>query len=170
VVSNGEAAAAAMKVPPLLDEFGDTQDLVNVERQIELADSHLLGWMFWGYKDWVDAPGGAGSGALFDNSDDDATLRTAKLEVLSRPYPQATAGTPLSYSFDPATDTMHYSFTPDHSIGAPTVVYVGRLHYPDGYRAKVTGGNVLSAPGATRLLIAARRRATAVDVVLAPAG
>src|SRR3954447_16707824 len=47
VLENGEAAAAAMHVPPLLDEFGDTQDLANVERQIELADSHLLGWMFW---------------------------------------------------------------------------------------------------------------------------
>lgn len=169
VLQNGESTASSMGVPPLLDEFGDTQDLTNIERQIELADSHLLGWMFWSYKDWIDAPGGAGSGALFDNSDDDETLRTAKLAVLSRPYAQATAGTPLSYSFDPSTDTMRYRYAPDHSIDAPTVVFVGRVHYPDGYRATVTGGRVISAPGAARLRIAARQGAHAVEVVLVPA-
>jgi endoglycosylceramidase len=169
VLQNGESAASSMGVPPLLDEFGDTQDLTNIERQIELADSHLLGWMFWSYKDWIDAPGGAGSGALFDNSDANETVRTAKLAVLSRPYAQATAGTPLSYSFDPSTDTMRYRYVPDHSIDAPTVVFVGRVHYPDGYRATVTGGRVISAPGAARLRIAAGQGAQAVEVVLVPA-
>lgn len=168
VLANGEATAKGMGVPPLMDEFGDTQDLTNVERQIELADSHLMGWMFWSYKDWVDAPGGAGSGALFDDSDDDATLRTAKLLVLSRPYAQATAGIPLAYSFDPASATMRYRFRPDHAIAAPTVVYVGRLHYPHGYDAAITGGRAVSAPGADRLRIEPRPGAHEVYVVVTP--
>lgn len=169
VVANGEAAAAAMGVPALLDEFGDTQDLASIERQIELADKHLIGWMFWGYKDWVDAPGGAGSGALFDDSDDNSTLRAAKLAVLSRPYAQATAGTPLAYNYDRHTETMHYRFAPDPSVEAPTVIFVPRLHYPDGYTAVVNGGRVLSEPNATRLLIAAVPGATHVDVTVTPA-
>jgi endoglycosylceramidase len=169
VMENAEAAAAALHAPPLFDEFGDTQDLADIERMVELADSHRMGWMYWGYKDWVDAPGGAGSGALFDNSDDNATLRKAKLAILSEPYPQATAGTPGAYDYDRGTDTFTYSYTPAASVRAPTVVYVPPIHYPGGYRVAVSGARVVSQPGATLLELANRRGAGEVRLVVGPA-
>lgn len=167
-VENAAAASAAMGVPALFDEFGDTQDLSDIERMVQLADNHQLSWLYWSYKDWIDAPGGAGSGALFDNSDDNATLRKAKLAVLSEPYPQATAGTPEYYQFDPATDTFTFSYVADPSIHAPTVVYVPPIHYPAGYAVAVSGARVVSVPGAKLLELAVEPGTREVQVTVSP--
>ena len=170
VMQNAETAAARMGVPPLFDEFGDTQDVSDIQRMVQLADSHMMGWLYWSYKDWIDAPGGAGSGALFDDSDNDATVRRAKLAVLSEPYPQATAGTPLGYRYDPAGDTFTYRFKPDSKIHAPSVVYVPPMHFPDGYRVTVSGARVVSKPGARLLELANTPGAREVDLVVRAAG
>jgi endoglycosylceramidase len=148
VLQNAKGTAAAMGVPPLLDEFGDTQDLEYLQRVVDLADRHLMGWMYWSYKDWNDGPGGPGDGELFDDADDNTTLRLAKLRVLSRPYPQATAGTPLEYRFERDSVRFSYTYDPDASIAAPTTVFVPPIHYPDGYRVQVEGARVVSAPDA----------------------
>ena len=168
VMQNAASTSTAMAAPSLLDEFGDTQDLTNIQRMVQLADSHMEGWLYWSYKDWIDAPGGAGSGALFDDSDNNATLRQAKLAVLSEPYPQATAGTPVSYGYDPPSDTFTFTYQPNPAIRAPTVVFVPALHYPHGYRVAVTGARVVSAPGASRLELSAEAGASTVRVVVAP--
>ena len=123
VFGNALRAATAMGVPPLFDEFGDTQDLGQIERVLKLADRNFTGWVYWSYKDWVDDPGGQGSGPLFDDSDDDGTLRTAKLAALSEPYPVATAGVPLSTRWDPTTGAFSYAYLPDRRISAPTVIF-----------------------------------------------
>jgi endoglycosylceramidase len=171
VMQNAASTAAAMHAPSLLDEFGDTQDLANIERMVQLADSHMEGWLYWSYKDWIDAPGGVGSGALFDDSDNNATLRRAKLAVLSEPYPQATSGTPLSYGYDPASNTFTYTYKPNAAIRAPTIVFVPELHYPNGYRVEVTGARVVSPAGASHLELASEPQATRVRlVVTSPAG
>jgi endoglycosylceramidase len=167
VMQNAAATAARMKAPSLLDEFGDTQDLANIERMVQLANSHMEGWLYWSYKDWIDAPGGAGSGALFDDSDNNATLRQAKLAVLSEPYPQATAGTPLAYHYDPASDAFTYTYKPNPAIRAATIVFIPALHYPSGYRVDVTGARVVSAPGAAQLKLANKPGARTVRLVLA---
>ncbi len=125
VFNNAIHAAAAMGVPPLFDEFGDTQDIAQIERVIKLADHNLTGWVYWGYKDWVDDPGGQGSGPLFDDSDDDGTLRAAKLALLSQPYPVATAGIPLLDRFDPSTGTFTYKYLPiRRDLGADRDLHV----------------------------------------------
>jgi endoglycosylceramidase len=49
VFDNAEAAARAMGVPPLFNEFGDTQDLANIRRVIELAERHMTGWKSYGF-------------------------------------------------------------------------------------------------------------------------
>lgn len=160
------ATAEEMGVPPLFGEFGDTQDLADVTRMIDLADEHLTGWMYWGYKDWDDDPGGQGSGPLFDDSDHDGTLRGAKLAALSRPYAMATAGTPLSSHYDRDARVLEYEFTPDHSITAPTVLFTSPVNNPRGYRVEVEGARVVSLPGATYLQLRPLRGATHVSVRL----
>ena len=168
VFGNALRAATAMGVPPLFDEFGDTQDLGQIERVLKLADRNFTGWVYWSYKDWVDDPGGQGSGPLFDDSDDDGTLRTAKLAALSEPYPVATAGVPLSTRWDPTTGAFSYAYLPDRRISAPTVIFAAPTHYPDGYRVAVAGARVLSAPGARYLELSPNRRVGAVHVRVTP--
>ena len=168
VFSNALRAATVMGVPPLFDEFGDTQDVSDIERVIALADQSLTGWVYWGYKDWVDDPGGQGSGALFDDSDDNGTLRQSKLAALSQPYAVATAGTPLAAGFDPTSDTFTYSYRPDRSLSAPTVIFTAPLHYPRGYRVVVSGARVLSAPGARYLVLSVGGSGNKVQVALTP--
>jgi endoglycosylceramidase len=169
VFAHALASASAMGVPPLFDEFGDTQDLADTARTIRLADDNLTGWMYWSYKDWVDDPGGQGSGPLFDDSDDDGTLRQDKLAVLSQPYPIATAGLPLAERYDPADDTFTYTYAPNGRITAPTVIFTAPLHYPHGYTAAVTGARVVSAPDARYLLLSPVAYGTTVHVRLTPA-
>ena len=163
---NALATAEAMGVPPLFGEFGDTQDLDDVARMIDLADEHLTGWIYWGYKDWDDDPGGQGSGTLFDDSDHDGTLRPEKLAVLSRPYAMATAGTPLSSHYDREGRVFEYEFAPDHSIAAPTVVFTSPINNPRGYRVEVEGARVVSRPGATYLQLRPEPGATRVSLRL----
>jgi endoglycosylceramidase len=129
-----------------------------------------MSWLYWSYKDWVDAPGGAGSGALFDDSDNNATLRWAKLAVVSEPYPQATAGTPLTYRYDPAADSFSTRYTPDPAVHAPTVVYVPPIHYPAGYKVSVSGARVVSNPGASLLQLVNERGAREVSLVVTSKG
>ena len=168
VFGNAVRAATAMGVPPLFDEFGDTQDLPQIERVLKLADRSFTGWVYWSYKDWVDDPGGQGSGPLFDDSDDNGTLRTAKLAELSEPYPIATAGIPLAERWDQTTAAFSYTYLPDRRISAPTVIFAAPLHYPDGYRVAVGGARVVSAPGARFLELSPDRRIGAVHVRLTP--
>jgi endoglycosylceramidase len=169
VFDNAARTSQAMgDVPPLFGEFGDTQDRAQIARLAALADARRTGWIYWGYKDWVDVPGGAGSGALFDDSDDDRTVRAGKVRTLSYPYPQATAGSPGAYRFDPATRTFTYRYAPDPAVRAPTVIFAAPLQYPHGYVATVAGAKVLSRPGAARLVLRARRDARSVSVRIAP--
>lgn len=157
VFSNGEAAARRLGGPPLFAEFGDTQDVRHIQRLVDLADSRRDGWLYWGWKDWVDVPGGKGHGALFANSDDDSTFRARKAAALAEPYPMATAGVPLAWRFDPATKVFTFRWRPGAAIAAPTVVAVPPINFPRGYRVSVRGARVVSRPGAARLALRADR-------------
>lgn len=170
VFSDALTTAAAMGVPPLFDEFGDTQDLNQIERVITLADDYLTGWTYWSYKDWVDDPGGLGSGPLFDDSDDDGTLREAKLAVLEQPYPMATAGIPLAERYDLTNDTFTYTYAPNRRIAAPTVIFTAPIHYPNGYDVSVTGATVVSRPDARYLELTPARSGDTIHVRLTPVG
>lgn len=166
---NAERTARALGGPPLFDEFGDSQDKKHVERLIEEADSRRMGWLYWGYKDWEDVPGGPGDGGLFADDDDNRTLRRAHVWVLSRPYPMATAGTPLRYRFDRPRRRFTFTYAPSRRVRAPTVVYVPTAaHYKRGYRVRVRGARVLSRCGSRYLRLRPARRARRVSVRVAP--
>ncbi|HEX7740044.1 MAG TPA: cellulase family glycosylhydrolase [Marmoricola sp.] len=144
VYTNGIKTADSMGAAVLQGEFGDTQDMVEVERIMQLADSHLTGWMEWGYKDWIDYPGGIGDGDLFDNANDRSTMRQKMANTLARPAPQLISGTPTSYSYDPTTGRMVLTWKPRKGVTAPTVLYVPvSRHYPHGYKVVVTHGRLL---------------------------
>jgi endoglycosylceramidase len=154
VYRNAIRTAHAMGAAVVQTEFGDTQDLIELERIMALADRHLTGWMLWGYKDWVDYPGGTGDGDLFDDPDDRRTLREPMAQVVARPVPQLVSGVPTGYRYDPASGRMELSWTPRAGVTAPTVIQVPvARHYPAGYAVAVSGAQVVSPPDATVLQV-----------------
>jgi len=89
--------------------------------------------------------------------------------VLSRTYPQAVAGVPISYDFSPTTGVFHLDYVPDHRIHAPTVIFVPtEIHYAHGYCARASGAMVTSAPGSDLLKVVNHRSGHLVEVVVTP--
>jgi len=131
----------------LLSEFGATTDTADLARVTADADAHLTGWMYWQWLDYDD-PTGSHTSGLWPPS----TRTAAMLDVLSRTYASAVAGTPTAMSFDPLSGRFRLQFRADPRITAPTVIFVPvSTHYPRGYCASVTGARITSVPGAPHL-------------------
>jgi endoglycosylceramidase len=155
----------------LVTEFGASDDLADLDQVMRQTEAKFVGWQYWQYKNWRDPTtesqesGGQG---LFIDDEDLSTVKTAKLAVLERPYPQATAGVPVSLSFDSATKTFEYRYTPRCAKG-PTEIYVPALHYPGGYRLELTGARELGPRHGSRVRIENAKDATEVAVRITPA-
>ena len=59
-----------------------------------------------------------------------------------RTYPQATAGTNLTYKYDQKTGKFTMSYVADSSIDAPTVIFVSPITAPNGYDVVASTGTV----------------------------
>jgi Glycoside hydrolase family 5 C-terminal domain/Cellulase (glycosyl hydrolase family 5) len=62
------------------------------------------------------------------------------LDEVVRPYPVATAGTPVSMEFDSKSKTFHYKYKADKAISADTEVFLPSYQYPNGAVVTVDGG------------------------------
>jgi endoglycosylceramidase len=128
----------------LLTEFGATTDAADLGRITADADAHLTGWIYWEWLDYDDPTGSHDSGLW-----PPTPPTQAMLQVLSRPYPSAVAGTPTATSFNPVSGRFTLAFRADPAITEPTVVSVPvSTHYAEGYCAQATGARITSAPGA----------------------
>lgn len=177
VFSNARATSARLGAASLLSEFGASDDTLDIARVTDFADRNMTGWMTWSYKNWGDPTTqaqGNGAQSMFRSDTDFSSVKMPKLEVLERPYPQAVAGTPERYGYDAVTGTFTLSYSTRMAGGAmapaglPTDIYVPALHYPQGYRVQVSGGQALSAANAAHLLIGADPGATIVTVTVTP--
>jgi endoglycosylceramidase len=167
VADESVAAAERDGAALLVTEFGATTDVTTLRRVIDGLDTRGVSWAFWAYNEEL----------IRDRS------RPAGLEVLAsrptfdalvEPYPLALTGVPETGHWDPATR----SYTLTYAAGDPrgrrypastqSVLWVPRLHYPDGYRVDVVGATVTSPPCAERLTLRTRRSATEVHVVVTP--
>jgi endoglycosylceramidase len=179
VFDNADAHSDSTGDALLLTEFGATDDLDTLRRLTNLADDHMVGWQEWHYcacgeptsqvsanvqalvKDPAKPPRGK-------------NVKRRKLRVLDRPYPQAVAGTPTSYSYDADANTFTLRYSTQATKGrrlgrrVKTVVYVPRIHYRHGYSVDVKGASVVSAPGARQLVLQRSKRAQAVTVSVTP--
>jgi endoglycosylceramidase len=174
--------AVAGHEPALLSEFGATDDLPTIERMVDRSDRAMLPWMWWHYCG-CDDPTTSGPGDIQAIVHDPRAaphgpnVFHAKLAELDRPYPQAVAGTPQSFSFDPASDEfdLRYSTRAPDGERLPrdveTVVYVPRIHYRHGYRVELKGAAVVRRRPRSRYLRLARRSgARLVSVKIVPRG
>lgn len=109
-----------------------------------------------------DASGAVGAGAMYWAYDSggsysilDAAMneKPALMSAIVRPYPERTAGDPISWSYDPATSTFTFSYHPNANVKAPTIVSVPDRLYPSGY--SVDCGGCTYAKDAGRLTITA---------------
>jgi endoglycosylceramidase len=133
--------------PWFMSEFGATSDVTLLSALTAMADQSMVGWAYWSWRYYADPTGSAAEGLMMA----DGRVRSTA-SVLSRVYPEAVAGTPRSISFDPDTDRFLLTYEPRRSAHGPTVVVVPtKIHYPDGYCARVSGARVVSPPTA-RLL------------------
>ncbi|HEU4361392.1 MAG TPA: cellulase family glycosylhydrolase [Mycobacterium sp.] len=177
VMNNAESYAQAHGIPALMTEFGATDTLPTITDGMQAANQRLLGWTEWAYSgNDITSSSPNGQALVFDPSQPPVgdNVDTAKLAALAEPYPQAIAGTPTGWSFDNGTFQLSYSTAKvdglgSFSAGAQTTISVPATEYPNGYQVSVTGGQVVSAPGAPVLVIASTGRADTVNVVVSPA-
>jgi endoglycosylceramidase len=148
----------------LVTEFGATSSVPYLARVTSLMDAEQVGWVYWSWKYYGDPTGSAAESLVMSNGRLKATAR-----VLSRTYPEAVAGRPISFDYSPNTDVFHLAYTPNHRIHAPTVVFVPtELHYARGYCAEVHGGRVTSAPRSDLLEVENARTGRLVTVTVEP--
>src|SRR5439155_19385618 len=108
----------------LLTEFGASDVLTDVARVAALAGEYMVSWHYWAYGDWLDPTGNPGAEGMFaDDLDRPASLKQAKADLLIRTYPQAVAGTPQSFAFDPVSKEFTLSYPADPSILKPTTIF-----------------------------------------------
>lgn len=83
-----------------------------------------------------------------------------------RPFPEAVAGTPLSWAFDAASSTFTFKFVPDRSVSTPTVLSVPRRLYPAGPKVDCNGCTASSLDAA--VVITTADTSGPVEVIVHP--
>jgi endoglycosylceramidase len=179
VFDNADDEAAQTNRALLLSEFGATDDLNEINRITNLADAHMVSWLEWAYCGCDDPTGSIPpevEGLVNDPSKPPSgtNVKYDKLRALDRPYPQAVAGTPEQFQFDPSTDVFNLRYSTTAPVGnrlersVRTVAFVPHIHYPDGYKARVTGARVVSPRGSQHLELERLPEATEVRVEVSP--
>ncbi len=158
----------------LMDEWGNTTDVAQMQQIEQDADQHLVGWLVWAYEDCCHSPAAiVRDGTLPPTSP--GNLNLTELNALVRPYPQLVAGTPVSWSYDPTGGKFRLVYSTHRLAGGAfpaetdTEVELPALRYPTGYRLRVRGASVVSAPDANLLRLDSRPGAAAVRLTVVPA-
>lgn len=162
--------------PTLVTEFGAGGSEEHHNEVLELADRDMVGWHHWAYfaQDGGE-PRDYGLLRDIERGPVPGNVREDQLRAVTRPYPRAIAGTPVAWSYDPATSTFRLDHTTQRVDGTGrfdgglTEIVLPALHYPTGYAVQVEGGVVRSSSGASILVIAALPDADAVSVTVTSA-
>ncbi len=151
----------------IMDEFGGIDEGPPIAAAVDGADADNLSWIYWSAMQLDDPTGADAVEGLLDQQT--RLPYPAEAHALAVPYPWATAGVPGRQSFDRRTGAFRYRWVPERRIEAPTEISLPAYTYPDGYSVTVTGGRILSSPGAPVLLVGADPRREHVSVVVRPA-
>jgi endoglycosylceramidase len=158
VFDQQESAAARNGSGLLVTEFGASDSTDEIDRVAGLADQHMVSWHYWAFGNWGDPTGSASEGLFTDDLDRPQSLKQAKADALIRSYPQAIAGRPKSFSFDPASKAFSLVYDADAAIAAPTVVFVPvARHYGGHYSATTEGPAAVTSAADAPLLVVQNR-------------
>ena len=140
-----------------------------------LADARMLSWLRWSYAEVPaaphDQPGIVRDLALPARG---GNVAEARLSALDAPHPRVVAGTPEGWSLSAATGEFRAAWSTFLPSGLPAAdgaiseVWLGRRHFPAGYRLTVTGATVVRRT-ADRVALRALPGAARVTVSAAPA-
>jgi endoglycosylceramidase len=178
-ITNAEKYDAGSADALMLNEWGATNSVTDLESMTALADQHMLPWQEWEYCGCNDVgvPVHDAQSLVYDESKPPKgeNLNSATLAALVEPYPLLVAGTPLSWGFDRENDTFTFHYltrsadgTRTFRSGSATQIATPRLSYPTGYGAQIVGGRWISNPGARVMRVASCPGATEVAVTVAP--
>ena len=97
------------------------------------ADLHLLGHIYWNFKTYDDITTSNldGTESLYYKN---GTLQTAKVKVLSRPYPKSVFGNLRYIYYNEKTEEFSLDFTifNDSCLGETEMYYNEKMNYPNG--------------------------------------
>lgn len=163
-------------VPAMMNEFGATNDIDTLTKEMQSGDRYFMSWADWAYTGVGDITGSPDVEALVWDPAKDPTgdnVNIGNLLTLASPYPQLVSGTPKKWSFTNGIFTFGYSTAKvdgsgTFADGALTTISVPQVEFPNGYAVTVTGGHVVSAANAAQLVIASDSNATAITVVVTP--
>lgn len=174
-IANGQANGEAL----LETEWGASNDLGLIDRQLARDDRAMMSWVWWAYTGFDPTTSGPGAtqAIVLDprQPPTGSNVEWTKLVHLVEPYPEAISGTPVSWSFDRATRRFSLRYSTARvgrrgrfHAGAVSDVFVPRLLYPHGYKVRVRGGTVLSRQRELMLRIVQRPRASTITVTVSP--
>ncbi|MDX6661910.1 MAG: endoglycosylceramidase, partial [Solirubrobacterales bacterium] len=175
---NADTRSATTGDALMLSEFGATDDLATIGRIIGLADQHMTSWQYWHYCGCSDpttqAPDNQAIVPNARRAPGGDNLRAKKLKLLARAYPRLVAGTPLRWSFDPATRRFELVYStarvrgPGRFGGGISEIATPPVQYGRGYRVKVSGAEWRSKANAPILRLRSSRHAREVTVIVKP--
>jgi endoglycosylceramidase len=144
------ASAAQPDGPAIfMSEFGASTSVSLIGFDTEWAGINLVGWSYWAWKYYDDPTGSSAEGLVLPDGN-----YTGIVSVLSRTYPQETAGTVSANLFNPFTGAFSMIYTPSAAAQGPTVIAIAaQQHYPTGWCAAVRDGRITSKPGASHLTV-----------------
>jgi len=182
-IDHSNATGAAL----LATEFGadiSTKEFpaaAAIQEQMNSIDGKMLPAIYWAYwnrtpydivNPFTKKPIPSAPMGIVDDLDAPRVppnVNEASLLALTRPYPMFIAGTPVSWSFDPATKVFSFSYVPDPTLGNNvTEIFVPDLQYPNGFTSSTSGsGKSWKEPQA--LLIRTPETSEMVEVSISPA-
>lgn len=139
--------AVSWETPLVITEFGYDPNGVRAEEylnlQLDLHAEYGAGDALWLWKEESQGRWGLHD---YDDETGEWTERPATRRIFSRPKPEAIAGQPQTWRYDPATQTMELWYVGDDAVTAPTILYVPAPEdYTDDYTVSCDGVSVETA-------------------------
>lgn len=131
--------AARLRAGLIIGEFGVDNGMAGAAdlyaAALNLMDRSMASWIVWNYQ----------IGEHLWNDEDISVVfpdgrERAYVPALVRPFPRATAGTPLGLCFDQCQRAFIFTYAPDPASEAPTEIFVPQRHFGRSFDLRLSRG------------------------------